>query len=136
MNECHFIGNLTRDPELKTFDSGKKVAKFSIALNGKGKKDKTDATFIECEVWDKQAELISEYFTKGDPILVHCSLKQENWKDKESGQNRSKHKCLVNRFEFLPGGNKKKNKLAEGEIDTSSESVDVGQPANGDDIPF
>ena len=134
MNECHFIGNLTRDPEVKEFGDGKSVANFSIAINDKKKGG--EATYLECAAWGKQAEFIQKWFHKGEPILIHCSVKQENWEDKASGQKRSKHKYMVNRAEFLPANDRKKNKLAEGEIDTSSESSDVGQPANGDDIPF
>lgn len=58
------IGNLTRDPDLRALQSGTFVCNFSIAINRKYK-DKADTTFIDCVVFGKRAETISQYLFKG-----------------------------------------------------------------------
>ena len=127
-------GNLTRDPEIKVFESkGKsvKVASFTIASSRRFKRaDGTsdqEVLYLDAEAWDSGAETIAKYFTKGSPILVEGSLRNENWKDKE-GNPRSKIKLRVNRFEFFSV--KKKD---EGD----AEHTDVpGNEPEVADIPF
>lgn len=94
MNHAVFIGNLTKDPELKYFDSGKCKASFSIAIN-EGK-DKT--TFIDCEAWEKQAELIAEHFTKGSKIGIVSRFAKETYE--KDGQNRTKAYFVVKEITF------------------------------------
>ena len=105
MNECHFLGNLTRDPELKNLQSGTAVVNFCIATNGRKYKTKDgqnakETAFLEMEAWDSGAETISKFFKKGDPIIVHCAAKTEQWESE--GQKRSRIKFRVNKFEFVP----------------------------------
>lgn len=105
MNKCIFMGRLTRDPELKVLSTGVKVVNFGLVTNRKHKNKSTgqevdDKVFLEMEAWDTGASLISEYFKKGDPILVDCSAKLDQWEDSE-GNKRSKLKFRVNSFEFL-----------------------------------
>ena len=60
------LGNLTREPELRTTKSGKSVASFTVAVNSA--KDKV--TYYNCSAWEKTAELINEYAKKGSGIFV------------------------------------------------------------------
>ena len=128
------MGNLVRDPELREIAGGKKVLNFSIAVNRRFKRENGSAketAFLDCEAWDTGAEMIAKYFKKGSPIIIHASVKQETWDDKESGQKRSKLRFRVNQFEFVPriggGGN------AEGGADAAEEPAVSG---DGGDIPF
>lgn len=140
MNECHFIGRLTRDPELRTTNNDKQVVNFGLAVNtrrGKGQDD--EVAFLEMEAWDTGAVCIAEHFKKGDGIVVtSASVKQDNWKDKDSGQNRSKLKFRVNKFEFPisngngNGGGKSAEKKA---TNKSPDTGDVGAD-DGNNIPF
>ncbi len=130
-------GNLTRDPEIKIFQSkGKdvKVANFTIASSRRFKKaDGTsdqEVLYLDAEAWDSGAETIVKYFTKGSPILVEGSLRNENWKDKE-GNPRSKIKLRVNRFEFFSV----KKKDGEGETEASDDESPVNEAVETD-IPF
>ena len=61
MNSVSLIGRLTADPETRYFESGKVVAKFSIAVN----RTKDEADFFEIEAWEKTAEVVSQYCKKG-----------------------------------------------------------------------
>lgn len=75
MNECHFGGNLTREPELRPAGSSQ-VCKFGIAVN-RPIKGEGEALFLTCEAWAKGGETIAKYFKKGDPIIVIGELRQD-----------------------------------------------------------
>jgi single-strand DNA-binding protein len=102
------MGNLTRDPELKYLDSGTALAKLTVAVNrtwkSKSGEKKEEVSFVDCTAWTRTAEVIAEYFVKGDPILIEGYLKQENWESAE-GQKRSKLGVQVESFQFV--GNKR-----------------------------
>jgi single-strand DNA-binding protein len=106
-NRAILAGNLTRDPELRYLNSGSGVCEFAIAINRKWK-DKAGATqeevsFFDCVAWARTGEVIAEYFKKGKPILIEGRLQQDRWEDKSTGQNRSRVRIVVDRFEFLGG---------------------------------
>ncbi len=102
MNKVIITGNLTRDPELRYTPQGLAVCTFTIA-NNEGPKEKKKVCFVEVVAWDKQAEFINQWFTKGKPILVEGQLHQDKWEDKETGKQRSKIKINGQRFEFIGG---------------------------------
>lgn len=146
MNVCHFIGNVCADPEVRSTGSGKQVASFSLAVNRPGKSDET--AFLRCEAWEKTAEFIEKYFHKGDPIIIHASVRQDEWDDKETGKKRTALKFVVDRAEFVPGGKRKtadegaasdaqaptptKEKAAK----SKSQPVSASGKNEDDDIPF
>lgn len=95
MNTITILGRLTANPEFRTTQTGKKVANFTIA---EGDKNKTN--YIECQAWEKRAEFLQTYFTKGKPILVTGSLNQERWE--KDGKKYSKLIANVNQVDFVP----------------------------------
>jgi len=142
MNVCHFLGNLTRDPELKTTQSGKSVVKITIAVNRRYKKNdqiEQEVAFINGEAWDTGAEVIAKHFTKGKPIIVHGSIVQDNWTT-EDGQKRSALKLRIDSFEFVPGNPKRDSEPAEGgEADAPKAKATAKKPSgksDEDDIEF
>ena len=105
MNQVFLTGDLTRQPELKLTPTGVKVCNFGVAINERWTDQETSeqresVTFVECEAWNRTAESVFEYFKKGDPMLVGGSLRFESW-ETEDGQNRSRLKIRVNRWEFM-----------------------------------
>lgn len=96
MNNINLIGRLTQDPELKQTQNGKAVVKFSIAVN-RIKKDEAD--FINCEAWEKQAELIAQYCRKGDRIGITGRLCIDNYE--KEGERKSYTKVLVSQADFI-----------------------------------
>jgi len=78
LNKTMFIGRLTRDPELKTVGSGKSMTTFGLALNRKYKDSqgelREDATFVDIVCWDKLAENVAKYQTKGKRVYVEGRL--------------------------------------------------------------
>ncbi len=105
MNKCMFIGNLTRDVELKKVGTTQ-VGSFGLAVSRKFKKKdgstEEEVNFFDIEVWDKQADTVAKFFKKGSPIIIQCAAKQETWTDKASGGNRSKIKFRLEEFWFPP----------------------------------
>lgn len=78
MNSVAIVGNLTAGPELKHTDSGSAVCSFTVAVNEKyGGKENT--YWIDCVAWNKTAELITQYFHKGNRIGVEGKLTTRTW---------------------------------------------------------
>ncbi len=92
-NHVTFVGNATRDAELKYLPSGGAVAEFGIAVNNPFKKN-DEAMFLDCTLFGKAAESVSQYIQKGKPVLVSGRLVQERWE--KDGQKRSKFKVVAN----------------------------------------
>ncbi|MEK7096230.1 MAG: single-stranded DNA-binding protein [Patescibacteria group bacterium] len=158
-NQVTLMGNLTRDPELRTTPNGQSVCSFSLALNRSYKgqdgewKEMTD--FVDIVAWGPLGERVAQYLNKGRPALVSGRLQSRSWE--QDGQKRSKVEVVANDVTFLgsPGGtstqttsdepaaaapakasdSKKLTKKAEKEEDVVIE--DIGdEPINLDDIPF
>ena len=89
-NKVQFIGNLGNDPEIIALDSGKKLAKFSLATNeyykdADGQKQ-TKTEWHNLVAWNKTAELIENYVTKGKEIAIEGKLTTRTWDDKEGNK--------------------------------------------------
>ena len=104
-NRVILAGNLTRDPELRYTPKGTAIASFGLAINRKWKSEtgeaKEEVTFVDVEAWDRQAEVVAQYFKKGRPILVEGRLKFDQWEDKNTHQKQSKLKVVLEGFSFI-----------------------------------
>ncbi|WP_226392904.1 single-stranded DNA-binding protein [Ructibacterium gallinarum] len=86
INKAILMGRLTRDPELRHTSSGTPVCSFSIAIdNGYGDKRQTD--FINCVAWNKTAEFVSNYFSKGKMIIVIGRIATRTWEGQDGKKN-------------------------------------------------
>ncbi len=89
-NKVQLIGNLGNDPEIITLDSGKKLAKFSIATNEHYKNSKgekvTETQWHNVVAWGKTAEIIESYVSKGKEVAVEGKLTTRSWEDKEGNK--------------------------------------------------
>mgnify|MGYP003765378651 FL=1 len=89
-NKVQLIGNLGNAPEVKTLDSGKKMARFSIATNesyrnAKGEKI-TETQWHNIIAWGKVAELAEKYLTRGKEVMIEGKLVNRNYTDKEGNK--------------------------------------------------
>lgn len=98
MNKVIILGNITKDLEVKTTSSGKSILSFSVAVNGHTKDTPVD--FIDCVAWEKTAENISKFFSKGRKILVEGELKSRTYQNK-SGDKVKVLEVWVNGFDFV-----------------------------------
>ena len=98
MNNVTLVGRLTKDPEVKTTTTGKDTCSFSIAVD-RPTKEKT-ADFISCVAWEKNAELIGKYLSKGSRIGIIGAIQSRNWEGTD-GKRIYVTEVLVNRIEFI-----------------------------------
>ena len=86
-NKVQLIGNLGQDPEITNFESGKILAKFSIATNDSYKNAQgekiTDTQWHNIVAWGKTAEIIEKYVTKGKEVAIEGKLTTRSWEDKD-----------------------------------------------------
>ncbi len=150
-NQAIVMGNLTRDPELRTTPSGQSVASFAVATNRNwtdpsGEK-KEAVEYHEIVAWGKLGELASNYLSKGRKVLVTGRLQTRSWET--DGVKRQKTEIVATDINFLDragegggdytppasastGENKKPAKKSD---DVIIEDMGEGE-INLDDIPF
>lgn len=103
-NRVHLIGNLGKDPEVKELESGKKVAKLSIATtesykNAKGERV-SDTQWHNIVAWESKAGIVEKYMKKGDQIAVEGKIVNRNYEDK-NGQKQYVTEIVANEFLLL-----------------------------------
>jgi single-strand DNA-binding protein len=154
LNKAILIGNLTRDPELRSLPSGVKVCSFSLATN-RVWKDKNgarqeSADYHNVVVFGRQAETVAQYMKKGSSILVEGRMQTRSWDDKTSGEKKYRTEVVADRTQFGPkgsgGGGGGANGggsgggYAKAPAPSSSEEVDAieypEEDINPEDIPF
>ncbi|MBL6918878.1 MAG: single-stranded DNA-binding protein [Puniceicoccaceae bacterium] len=105
-NKVILMGNLTRDPETRVTATGLTICKFGLAINRvfttKDGERKEETTFVDVDAFGKQAEVITKYIRKGDPLFIEGRLKFDQW-EANDGQKRSKLGVVLDKFEFIGG---------------------------------
>lgn len=130
INKAILMGRLTRDPELRRTDSGKAVCNFTVAINnGYGEKQKAD--FVSCVAWNKTAEFVDKYFTKGRMIIVVGRIQTRTWEDRDGKKN---YVTEVVASEVAFGESKKD--AGGGAAGNTSADSDEFTLIDSDDIPF
>ena len=100
MNLVAMVGRLTADPEVKWTQDGRAIAKFSLAVNRRYKKDGTaDADFFNCVVFGKTAEFMEKYFCKGMKAVITGELRNNHYTD-NNGVRHYSEQIVVNNVEF------------------------------------
>ena len=104
-NRVILVGNLTRDIELRYIPSGQAVSDVTVAVNDRRKTANGDwvdeATFVDVTLWGRNAEVASEYLSKGSPVLIEGRLKLDRWESE--GQKRSKLRVICEKMQMLSG---------------------------------
>jgi len=106
VNQCTFIGNVTRDIELRETTTGSKVATFGVAVNRQWKNKKTnevqeDVEFINVVAWDSLGEVCFKFLTKGSPVYVQGRLATRKYTDKNEVE-RYITEIIAQEVNFLP----------------------------------
>lgn len=119
LNHITIMGRLTRDPEMRTTQSGVSVASFTLAVDrdfgGRdGSEKQTD--FIDCTAWRHTAEFVSKYFSKGRMAVVSGRLQIDNYTDNDGNKRRSA-KVIADNIYF---GDSKKDGTAGGQRDEAA----------------
>jgi single-strand DNA-binding protein len=110
LNKVMLIGRLTRDPEVRTFSTGGKVARFGFAVNNGRKNPQTGQwedvpVFIDVDAFNREtrklADLVEQYLKKGHQAYLEGHLVLDQWEDKTDGSKRSKLKLALDNLQFL-----------------------------------
>jgi len=153
VNKVFLLGNVGKDPEIRSTAGGMTVASFSLATADRAKDaqgnwaDKTEWHNIVC--FQRTAEVVRDYVKKGSQILIEGKIQTRSWDDKASGEKKYKTEILCNELTLLggkSGGESSGGGYTKSSSSASSTSYDQRQPAsvpdygdNGitdDDIPF
>ncbi|HTQ78639.1 MAG TPA: single-stranded DNA-binding protein [Thermoanaerobaculia bacterium] len=149
VNKVILVGNLGRDPEVRSTPSGQPVASFTLATSrkwrdkGGQRQEQTEWHQIVC--WGRQAEVAGQYLTKGKQIYVEGRLQTRSWEDRQSGEKRYRTEIICENFQMLggrgsgpdfegPGGSGPSSGGGGGGYDEGS-GGGFGEPED-DDIPF
>ncbi len=106
LNHIDIMGRLTRDPEMRSTQSGLSVTSFTLAVDRDYKPEggETETDFIDCVAWRSTAEFINKYFQQGNMAVVSGRLQLRDWTDK-NGNKRKNAEVLVDHIYF--GSSKK-----------------------------
>lgn len=144
VNKVILVGNLTKDPELKSLPSGSSVASFSIATNRNWKDanggKKEEVQFHNIVSFGKQAETIAQYMAKGSQIYIEGRIQNRSWEGND-GKRNYRTEIVIENFQF---GNSKGRSEESQEPEKEEESVQAGEPTSDypendidpNDIPF
>ncbi len=129
LNSVNIMGNLTRDPELKSTPTGKSVCSMSIANNriySKNNEKVTEVSYFDVEVWGPIAENCAKYLKKGSGIIVEGRLKQDRWE--KDGKTQSRVRISANSIHFMPkraetGGSQQTKPDANNALDHAADTV-------------
>jgi len=111
LNKVILMGNLGKDPETRTLESGAVMCRFSIATTETFKSRKSGERTSHTEwhnitLWRGLAEIADKYLHKGDKVLIEGRIRTRSWEDKESGQTRYTTEILADQMQMM-GSNKK-----------------------------
>src|SRR3989344_4310142 len=148
LNKVLLIGNLTRDPEMRSLPSGQPVVSFGLATNrtwSKNGQKQTQAEFHNIVAFGRLAEIASQYLSKGKMAYIEGRLQTRSWQDKE-GNKKNRTEVTAERLQLRPrfggkpadlpaepsaqAGNPKKEKEELETIEYPAEEI------NPDEIPF
>ena len=144
MNKAFLIGNLTRDPEMRTTASGPSVCTFSIAVNRRfvNQQGVREADFINIVAWRQLADLCGRYLSKGRKCAVVGSIQTRTY-DAQDGSKRHVTEVVADEVEFLGGPNDGGRPRTDDIPLPPEPSEGVGQPRSAemqevddDELPF
>lgn len=146
VNKVILMGRLVRDPELKTFSNGGKLATITIVVNDRRKNKSTGdwedhPAFIDCKIFNrgefgKQADRVQEYYRKGSLAYVEGKLEVETWET--DGQKRSKTYVYVDNFQVIESQKERSSNQSNNQPEEEYIPDDIHAPTSvpDDDIPF
>lgn len=151
LNKAMIVGNLTRDPELKTLPSGIKVTTFSLATNRVWKdaagNKKEAADYHNIVVFGRQAETSAQYLAKGSQVLVEGRLQTQSWDDASTGKKMYRTEIVADQVQFgtrsqgvgnmAPTNESPVSAPQMDDNDSSMDSIEYPEEdINPEDIPF
>lgn len=146
LNKAMIIGNLTRDPEVRTTPSGDSVVSFSVATNfvwkDKDGNKQEKPEFHNVVAWRKLAEIIGQYLKKGSKVYIEGRLQTRNWED-QNGIKRYRTEIITDNMIMLDSKGQTSQQTAPSSDETAAQEGEQPEPPakedeeiNVEDIPF
>jgi single-strand DNA-binding protein len=149
LNKVMLMGNLTRDPEVRTTPTGLTICKLGLAVNRtyttKDGEKREETTFVDIDAFGRQAEVLGQYMRKGRPLFVEGRLKYDQWESPE-GDKRSKLSVVLDSFQFLgdnrdgdgqgSSGGYEQSAPAPRKAPAPKQAESSAEPDFDDDVPF
>jgi len=147
LNKAIIIGNLTRDPEIKTLPSGISVSTFSVATNrvwkDKDGQKQENVEYHNIVVFGRQAETSAQYLKKGQSVLIEGRMQTRSW-EAQDGSKKYRTEIVADRVQFGPksmgsGSPQSQTSESTGEKPDTKKESEIDYPeeeVNPDDIPF
>ena len=139
VNKVILLGNVGKDPEIRSTPSGTMVAQFGLATSDRyqdpqgNRQDRTE--WHNLVAFKRTAEIVRDYVKKGSKLYVEGSLRTSNWEDKQTGQKRYKTEIIVNDLSLLSGRDEGSGGYSRPAASSSSAaSFDQSPPAGHDDL--
>ena len=136
VNKVILLGNVGKDPEIRTTQGGMTVASFSLATAERAKDqtgnwtDKTEWHNLVC--FQRTAEIVRDYVKKGSQLYIEGKIQTRSWDDKESGQKKYRTEILVNDLQLLGGrGDSAGSSSGSGERSSGGYSRQSSAPYSG-----
>ena len=119
-NTVILMGHLTRDIEVRHTANGKAIGKGGIAVNqGYGENKKT--CFVDFTCFGKTAEAAAKYLSKGSAAYIEGNLEMQEWKDKNTGAQRTKHAIVAQNVQFV--GDKGQQRASDTQSHVDSDEI-------------
>ena len=140
INRVAISGNLTRDAELRTTQSGMSILDFGVAVNDRRKNQQTGEwedcpNFVDCTVFGARAEKLQPYLAKGSKVALEGKLRYSSWES--NGQRRSKLSVIVDDLEFMSS---RRDDAGFGHapqpVPAAASAIDAAASVYDEDIPF
>lgn len=142
LNKVILMGNLGKDPETRTLESGTVMCRFSIATTETFKNRSGERTshteWHNVVLWRGLAEVADKYLHKGDKVLIEGRIRTRSWEDKESGQMRYSTEILADQMQMM-GSNKKAENTEDANLtqEPNTESfVEESPTTTEENLPF
>lgn len=132
-NKVLLMGNLTRNPELRTLAGGSAVCEFGIAMNRRftvNGQERTETTFVDIVVWGRSAESCARFLTKGSAVFIDGRLQLDQWEDQQGGK-RSRLRVVADNVQFIGA----RREGDEGQYGSSPAQAGGAQGRSGYDQP-
>lgn len=140
INRVAISGNLTRDAELRTTQSGMSILDFGVAVNDRRKDQQTGEwedcpNFVDCTMFGTRAEKLQPFLTKGSKVALEGKLRYSSWE--RGGQRRSKLGVIVDDLEFMSSRRDDAGSgYAPRPVPEAGPAIDAAASIYDEDIPF
>ncbi|MCP3959794.1 MAG: single-stranded DNA-binding protein [bacterium] len=146
INRVFLLGNLGRDPEVRSTTSGSAVANFSMATSrrwkdsGGERQEQTEWHNVVC--FGRLAEVAGQYLARGRQVFIEGRLQTRSWEDRQTGETRYRTEVVCQKLQMLGPRGDDRAGAPEGYVGDGAESsdagsaTDLGPEPDDDDIPF